>query len=85
MLLSEKQKIDSGFFLFEAEQRAKTDKLEKGKLNSSKICPVRKLLQFLVVAKHQLWIKKLFDCICYYYCADIFSKNKKRMHCLMIC
>ena len=29
MLLSEKQKIDSGFFLFEAEQRAKKEKLEK--------------------------------------------------------
>ena len=29
MLLSEKQKINSGFFLFEAEQRAKKEKLEK--------------------------------------------------------
>ena len=29
MLLSEKQKIDSGFFLFEAGQRAKKEKLEK--------------------------------------------------------
>ena len=29
MLLSEKQKIDSGFFLFEAEQRAKKEKQEK--------------------------------------------------------
>ena len=26
MLLSEKQKIDNGFFLFEAEQRAKKEK-----------------------------------------------------------
>ena len=29
MLLSGKQKINSGFFLFEAEQRAKKEKLEK--------------------------------------------------------
>ena len=29
MLLSEKQKINSGFFLFEAEQRAKKEKQEK--------------------------------------------------------
>ena len=29
MLLSEKKNIDSRFFLFEAEQRAKKEKLEK--------------------------------------------------------
>ena len=28
-LLSEKQKIDSGFFLFEAEQKAKQERIEK--------------------------------------------------------
>ena len=29
MLLLEKQKIDSGYFLFEAEQKAKREKIEK--------------------------------------------------------
>ena len=34
MLLSEKQKIDRGFFLFEAKQRAKKEKLEKRQAKS---------------------------------------------------
>ena len=38
MLLSEKQKIDSGFFLFEAEQRAKKEKrIKKQAIRNQKL------------------------------------------------
>ena len=41
MLLSEKQKIDSGFFLFEAEQRAKKEQAKsKQSLSSEEIIAI---------------------------------------------
>ena len=51
MLLSEKQKIDSGFFLFEAEQKTRKDKFEKRQLK--KIRPIQMMKKkevFIVVA-----------------------------------
>jgi len=48
MLLLEKQKIDSGFFLFEAEQKVKTGKIEKRQPNVNKSFTASKLKQFPV-------------------------------------
>ena len=54
--LPEKHKIDSGFFLFEAEQKAKKAKkdiIEQGNSQGlkmmTKVCAKKKLLKFLVV------------------------------------
>ena len=44
MLLSEKQKIDSGFFLFEAEQRAKKEKLEKRQAKRKQDLPSEEII-----------------------------------------
>ena len=77
MLLSEKQKIDSGFFLFEAEQRAKKEKLEKRHAKRKQESSSEGITAIPSSTKTSITDKKLFDCSCYYHCDDILIKNKK--------
>ena len=76
MLLSEKQKIDSGFFLFEAEQRAKKEKQEKRQAKRKQDLSSEEIIAIPSNSKTSMTDEKLFECNCSYHCAGIFSKTK---------
>ena len=55
------------FFLFEAAQKAKRERIDKRQAQGKQISVSEEKLQFPVVATQQLRMKKMLRFICYYH------------------